>query len=340
MVVASMLAGGERQLSQLPQTGGGFSPKWRSRTARRQPAVSTSAPSDEMRVPFSGLPGQLDLGDALARPDEVFRSPEQGRDRRVAVASGAAALLIIALDRLGQAGMDDEAHVRLVDPHAEGNRRDHHHLLAGEEGGLIGGADLRGRARHDKAGRGACHPGAGQRLGELLGGGAGLRIDDAGAGLLGEDVADLALEAVARLHRVADIGAVEARDDQAVGRNAELGEDVLAGVPVGGGGERQARYSGEGVEQRAQQAIVGPEVMTPFGYAMRFVDGEERNPRSLQQAAETLATRAFRRHVEQIQFARDEAVLRLAPVGVDRGEARRPNPQCCAPSAAGRASTR
>src|SRR3546814_10229629 len=39
--VASIAAGGLRQLSQLPQVGGGVSPKCRSRIARRHPAVST-----------------------------------------------------------------------------------------------------------------------------------------------------------------------------------------------------------------------------------------------------------------------------------------------------------
>ena len=42
---------------------------------------------------------------------------------------GAAGLLVISLDRLGDAGMGDEAHVGLVDAHAEGDRRDDHHVL-------------------------------------------------------------------------------------------------------------------------------------------------------------------------------------------------------------------
>jgi hypothetical protein len=48
---------------------------------------------------------------------------------RVAVAAGAAGLLIISLDRFRQPGMGDEAHVRLVDAHAEGDRRHHHHVF-------------------------------------------------------------------------------------------------------------------------------------------------------------------------------------------------------------------
>jgi hypothetical protein len=43
--VASIVAGGFRQLSQLPQRSGGSSPKWRSSTARRHSGVSTSVAS-------------------------------------------------------------------------------------------------------------------------------------------------------------------------------------------------------------------------------------------------------------------------------------------------------
>ena len=50
---------------------------------------------------------------------------EQHAARRLAVASGAARLLEIVFQRSGDVGMDDQPHVRLVDPHAEGvGRRD------------------------------------------------------------------------------------------------------------------------------------------------------------------------------------------------------------------------
>src|SRR5690606_39251603 len=52
---------------------------------------------------------------------EILRAPEQPGLGRLPVAARAAGLLIISLDRFGQAGMGDEAHVRLVDAHAEGD---------------------------------------------------------------------------------------------------------------------------------------------------------------------------------------------------------------------------
>jgi hypothetical protein len=67
---------------------------------------------------------------------------------RVAVAPGAAGFLVIGLDRLGDSGMRDEADVGLVDPHAEGDRRHHHHVLARDEFGLVRRRGRRAPARH------------------------------------------------------------------------------------------------------------------------------------------------------------------------------------------------
>jgi len=53
--------------------------------------------------------------------------------RRVAVAAGATGLLVVALDGLGQIDVSDEAHVGLVDAHAEGDRGDHDDAVVAEE---------------------------------------------------------------------------------------------------------------------------------------------------------------------------------------------------------------
>ena len=228
-VVASIACGGSRQLSQLPQLSGGSSPKWRSRIARRQPAVSTKAASAFSRSRSPARRLFLDLGlDPPPGAGEILGAPEQPGLGRLAVAAGAAGFLIISLDRFGDAGMGDEAHVGLVDAHAEGDRRDHHHLLGRDERGLVAGAHRRlepGMIRQDgPAGRA-------ELLGELLGLVAARRIDDARPRLLGEQRLELARDAVARADMVADIGPVEAGDDQAVLGNAELDEDVRAGAP-------------------------------------------------------------------------------------------------------------
>ena len=99
------------------------------------------------RVEPLALAGAARLGDfgldPVARPREILGAPEQPGLGRIAVAAGAAGLLVKGLDRLGQAGMGDEADVRLVDAHPEGDGRDHHHILAADERPLVGGADPR-----------------------------------------------------------------------------------------------------------------------------------------------------------------------------------------------------
>ena len=163
-VVASIACGGLRQLSQLPQRAGGSSPKWRSRKARRQPAVSTRVASAFSRSRSPGWrAGSTSVLDAAAGQREILGAPEQPGLGRLAVAAGAAGLLIIGLDRFGQAGMGDEAHVGLVDAHAEGDGRDHHHVLAADERGLVARPHRRHRARHDRAAPAARPRRAGRR---------------------------------------------------------------------------------------------------------------------------------------------------------------------------------
>src|SRR3546814_12698964 len=89
-------------------------------------------------VPFALLPivGHLEL-DTSAGARKILRAPEEMRFCRVAVTSGAARLLLISLDRLGDASLGDEAYVRLVDAQAEGAGGDDHHILRPDEGDLV-----------------------------------------------------------------------------------------------------------------------------------------------------------------------------------------------------------
>ena len=95
----------------------------------------------------------------------------------------------------------------------------------------------------------------------------------------------LLADPVARADVIADVGPVEAGDDQPVRRDSELGEDVGAGARVGGRGQREPRHLGMVVEQRPQLAIVGPEVVAPFADAMRLVDRDQRQRAAARSAA-------------------------------------------------------
>ena len=145
-------------------------------------------------------------------------------------------------------------------------------------------------------------------------------IDDARARLAGEQRFQLRIQTVARADVVADVRTVEAGDDQPVLGNAELRQDVGSRPRVGGCGQREPRHVGIVVEQRAELAIIGPEIVAPFADAMRFVDGDQRQVHAADQTAEGFARRTLRRDVQQVQFAGLEPLDGLFAVGIGRSQ--------------------
>ena len=75
-----------------------------------------------------------------------------------------------------------------------------------------------------------------QLLRQFLGLVAARHVDDPGPRLLRHQRLELGADAVARTDVVADVGPVEAGDDQPVFIDAELDEDVGAGLAIGGRG--------------------------------------------------------------------------------------------------------
>jgi len=142
---------------------------------------------------------------------------------------------------------------------------------------------------------------------------------------------ELAQRVVARADAVPDVGAVEPGNDQPVPGDAELGEDVGPGMRVRRGGEGKARHCRKAVEQRAQQAIVGPEIVPPFRYAVCLVDGEQADRCSFQQRAEVGLAGAFGGDVEKVQLAPAEAPDRRLAIRVCAGQG------CSADAVGGRA---
>ena len=65
--------------------------------------------------------------DELATHSDVVEAVEHVRIGGRAVAPGSDDLLVVGLDTARQVGMEDVAHVRLVDPHAEGDGGDDDH---------------------------------------------------------------------------------------------------------------------------------------------------------------------------------------------------------------------
>ena len=97
----------------------------------------------------------------LAPGHEIARRIEQTALGLEPVAAGAAALLLIGLERLGRGRMHDEPNVGFVDAHAEGHRRDDDPRLVGAEGRLIAAAFFVAQAgvvRQRCVSRGLQHP--------------------------------------------------------------------------------------------------------------------------------------------------------------------------------------
>ena len=90
---------------------------------------------------------------------EVGRRVDQHALRFEAVAPGAAGLLLVVLERLRRAGVNDEAHVRSVDAHAEGHGGDDDVGVLVEKRVLIPAALVVGEA-------GMVGPGANAGLGQ------------------------------------------------------------------------------------------------------------------------------------------------------------------------------
>ena len=187
--------------------------------------------------PLSAAARFLDLVQPLTGPDEIFRPPEHDRLGSIAVATGPAGFLIIALNRFRNPGMGDETDVGLVDPHSEGNRGNDHHVFRSDKGRLVGSADFRRQAGvigQDRASAGLAQP-----FGQFLHLAAGRSVDDTRTGLVIHQPLQLPEGAVAMADGITDVGPVEAGHNQAVRGDAELGENVGPRARIGRSGQRQ-----------------------------------------------------------------------------------------------------
>ena len=199
---------------------------------------------------------------------------------RQAVAAGAAGLLVIGLEALGRVEMGDEAHVGLVDAHAEGDGRDHDHAFLLEEAVLVALA-RRGVEAGVIGQRDAALAAEPRR--HLLDAAARQAIDDAG---IARDARPRGRPGAApwrRPWRARGSGCWAGRSRRRRSRASlelEPLDDVAARRPVGGGGERDARHVGKALVQDRELAVFRAEIVAPLRDAMRLVDGEERELRA------------------------------------------------------------
>jgi hypothetical protein len=199
--------------------------------------------------------------------------------RRLSVAAGTTDLLVVGVERFGQVGMEDPAHVGLVDAHPERVRRDDDLRLAVDELPLRL-VTLGPLQRAVVMGRGArgC-----DRRAELLGSPSSRHVDDAAPRHRRRGLHD-GVVTIARLdeppHRQVDVRAVEAADDNRRVAQRELADDVLTHRRRCRRGECEHARVTEVVDESAEVAVGRTEVVPPRADAVRLVDDHQRRTRS------------------------------------------------------------
>ena len=199
---------------------------------------------------------------------------EEDRPRGEPVPPRAPDLLVVPLDARRQAGVEDGPHVGLVDPHPEGDRRDHHVDPPLQEPALRLVPRLRRHPRVVRHGLQAPR----QLVRERFRIAPGRRVDDRGAPrAVGEDLPDDPPPAARRRlgHLDRQVRPPEAVDEAGRFRHPELLANVLLHARRRGGGQRDDGGGPERREPRAEKAVVGPEIVPPVRDAVRLVDGDE-----------------------------------------------------------------
>ena len=173
----------------------------------------------------------------------VAGAEKQHTFARQTVAARTAGFLVIAFDVFRQIVMDDEADVRFVDAHAEGDGRANHPHVVAQKKFLMLGALLR---RQPGVIGPRLHAVLGEIGGDALGGFARLAIDDAAVlGPRAEKREQLVVGLVLRDDAIGQVRPVEAGDVNFRLAQFQVRDDVLAHATGGGGGERHERDVGK-----------------------------------------------------------------------------------------------
>ena len=186
-----------------------------------------------------GYPDEFGGGGVVALEEEVVHlavgeGVEEDGAGGLAVASGAADLLVVGLDGAGEGDVDDGADVGLVDAHAEGDGGYDYFEFADEEVALDSLAG--GGVEAGVVGGGFGAEGGGQLFGGFAGGG----VDDGGAvlGFAEEVGGELVAAGLGELDDLdGEVVAAEAVDEEGGVGELELGDDVFLDGGGGGGGE-------------------------------------------------------------------------------------------------------
>ncbi len=228
--------------------------------------------------------------------------------RGLTVATGAADLLGVAFQALGQVVVIDGSDVRLVDAHAEGYGRHHHGRFGGQKPLLGGGAVLALHASVIGPRRDAV---SGQPLGHLLGRPLQGDIDNRRPRRSLLDPAQQDPVALVRLDRRGkqlEVRSVEAGAHGRGGVDPKARADIVQHLRRGGGRQRQRALGAAGLGEDGQLEVVGTEVVAPLGDTVGLVDREQSDRLTQDRLPEPLVVEALRGRVEKAQLARPDAI--------------------------------
>ena len=297
-----------RQTSQAPQPGGlvGL-----AEVGDERPVTADGVLTEGVHLPELAQRGRRRLGplggeDGLPQPVVAAAVQQQALGFQP-VAAGPARLLLVVLERLGHAGVDDEAHVGAVDAHAEGDGGHHDVRPLVHEGVLVGPSLLVGEpgviADRSQA------P-ARERRGQLVHLGPADAVDDPRLAAVAPDGGQhLGQPIGARLDAIDEVGPIERADQHRGDREPQLGDDIGAHLR---GGRRRVGVHGHPGERRPKPAelpILRPEIVAPLADAVGLVDGEERRPPPPQPLEEAVHHEPLGRHEEQPVAAGGQARL-------------------------------
>ncbi len=228
------------------------------------------------------LVGRIAAIDQKAAHAKIVAVPQQVAAGRIAIAAGAARLLVVGLDALGHVVVNHVAHVGLVDAHAKGVGGNHHLDIVIDKGAL---ALTTGVVAHAGMVAANANAAGAQRLGKL----ACQRIDR----LAGRAIHDAALARM-RDHIVAhprglglvahllaakvEVLAIEARHH----RRGILQAEHLLDIRAHTLGRRSGKGRHDGalrqrIDELANLQVGGAEILAPLAHAVGLVNGHERH---------------------------------------------------------------
>ncbi len=210
--------------------------------------------------------------------------------------------------------MEDEAHVRLVDAHAERVGCHDERDLSGEPVALVLLADAFFKARVVGP---AGEPVVGKPPGERLDGPAGHAVDDAGGAFVFSEKTEERLPLVGRvLHREEEVRAVEAGHECQGILKTETADNVRPHLRRRGGRHgADDRADGEARGEIRDLPVGGAEIAAPAGDAVGLVDDEEGDVGMFREGEKAGRCEPLGRDVEEAEAAGGRERQGLLPLG-------------------------